>query len=145
MKKLSREEAIAVTTTLVVVFGLLFFGNTIFQSVTKTSQSQETTTTTLDKENSSTVKAGDTISVNYTGELLDGAVFDSSYDRKAPITFTVGSGQLIKGFDDGVIGMKIGEKRKLTIPPELGYGSTANGPIPANSTLVFDVELVSIQ
>lgn len=144
MKKLSRNEGIAVAVTLVVVFGLLFFGNTIFQFLAKTSQNQETTTTTVNDENTPAVKAGDTISVHYIGKLSDGTVFDSSYDRGQPITFTVGSGQLIKGFDDGVIGMKIGEKRKLTIPPELGYGANANGPIPANSTLVFDVELVSI-
>lgn len=90
------------------------------------------------------VKAGDTISVNYTGMLPDGTKFDSSYDRGEPIEFMVGSGQIIRGFDEGVRGMKIGGKRRLTIPPALGYGANQVGPIPANSTIIFDVELMKI-
>ncbi|MSR78753.1 MAG: FKBP-type peptidyl-prolyl cis-trans isomerase [Candidatus Taylorbacteria bacterium] len=90
------------------------------------------------------VKAGDAISVNYIGKLANGTKFDSSYDRGDPIQFTVGGGNLIEGFDKGVIGMKVGGKRLITIPPELGYGSQAIGGIPANSTLVFEVELMKI-
>ncbi len=89
-------------------------------------------------------KAGDTVTVNYVGTLTNGKKFDSSYDRKKPFTFTLGTGQVIQGWDQGVAGMKVGGKRKLTIPPELGYGASPQGAIPANSTLIFDVELVSV-
>lgn len=89
-------------------------------------------------------KNGDTVSVNYKGTLTNGKQFDSSYDRKEPFEFTLGSGEVIKGWDDGVVGMKVGGKRKLTIPPTLGYGDQANGDIPANSTLIFEVELLGV-
>lgn len=94
-----------------------------------------------------TVKANDTISVQYTGKLENGTVFDSTSNHDGqPFTFTVGIGQVIQGWDQGLLGMKIGEKRTLTIPPELGYGSSgAAGVIPPNATLIFDVELVAIQ
>lgn len=88
-------------------------------------------------------KAGDTVSVNYTGKLADGTVFDSS-EGKEPITFTLGSGEIIPGFEQGIIGMQVGGKRVLTIPPSLAYGPDDYGPIPGNSTLTFEVELVSI-
>jgi hypothetical protein len=89
------------------------------------------------------VKTGDSVSVDYTGTLEDGTEFDSSIGRE-PFVFTVGQGQVITGWDQGLIGMKIGEERKLTIPSELGYGSTAVGPIPPNSTLIFSIKLISI-
>jgi len=90
------------------------------------------------------VKTGDTISVHYTGKLTDGTKFDSSVDRGTPFTFTVGAGMVIQGWEQGFLGAKIGEKRTLTIPAELGYGSRGAGTIPPNSTLIFDVEVVSI-
>lgn len=90
-------------------------------------------------------KVGDTISVNYIGTLTDGTKFDSSYDRSIPFEFVLGTNQVIKGWDIGVIGMKVGGKRKLTIPPDFGYGSRAVGDIPANSTLVFEIELLEIK
>ena len=86
------------------------------------------------------------VTVNYTGLLEDGTKFDSSLNPgRTPIRFTVGAGQVIKGWDEGLIGMKVGGKRKLTIPPELGYGSRDNGPIPANSTLIFEIDLLGIE
>lgn len=91
------------------------------------------------------VKSGDTVVINYTGTLLDGTKFDSSYDRGQPFTTQIGVGQVIKGWDEGVVGMKVGGKRKLTIPPDLAYGDQAVGSIPPNSTLVFEVELMGIK
>jgi len=90
---------------------------------------------------------GKTVSVHYTGKLTDGTKFDSSYDRGQPIEFPLGAGVVIKGWDMGIEGMKVGGKRKLTIPPDLAYGArgTPGGPIPANATLVFDVELVGVK
>ena len=86
------------------------------------------------------------VTVNYTGLLEDGTKFDSSLNPgRTPFRFTVGAGQVIKGWDEGLMGMKVGGKRKLTIPPELGYGSRDNGPIPANSTLIFEIDLLGIE
>jgi peptidylprolyl isomerase len=91
-----------------------------------------------------TAVAGDTVTVNYVGTLTNGTKFDSSYDRGQPYTFLLGVGRVIAGWDQGVAGMKVGGKRRLTIPPSLGYGNQAVGSIPPNSTLIFDVELLSI-
>jgi FKBP-type peptidyl-prolyl cis-trans isomerase len=90
--------------------------------------------------------AGKTVDVHYTGRLTNGKKFDSSVDRGQPFSFPLGAGRVIKGWDEGVQGMKVGGKRKLTIPSELGYGSRgAGGVIPPHATLIFDVELLGVR
>jgi FKBP-type peptidyl-prolyl cis-trans isomerase len=92
------------------------------------------------------VKKGDTVEINYVGTLTNGKKFDASADHGGkPFVTQIGVGQVIKGWDEGIIGMKVGGKRKLVIPPSLGYGDQAVGSIPANSTLIFQVELVGIK
>lgn len=89
---------------------------------------------------------GDSVVVHYTGTLEDGTKFDSSLDRGQPFTFTIGAGQVIQGWEEGIAGMRIGGKRKLTIPPDLAYGKAGRPPvIPRNATLIFEVSLVDIQ
>ena len=87
-----------------------------------------------------TAKSGHTVDLNYKGTFTDGRVFDSGR-----FSFTIGSGQVIQGFDLGVTGMKVGGKRKITVPPELGYGARGAGPIPGNTTLVFELEILKIK
>lgn len=102
--------------------------------------------TTQEGTGDKVTKSGDTISVHYTGKLEDGTKFDSSVDRGEPFEFKIGAGMVIQGWEQGLLDMKVGEKRTLTIPSEMGYGAQgAGGIIPPDATLIFEVELMGIK
>ncbi len=136
---------------LAVIVCLILIGGVIFISVNnKANMATENEGNNANQEVSSgeTAKAGDIVAMNYTGRLQDGTVFDSNVDPKfqhvEPFTFTLGAGQVIAGWDEGIVGMKVGEKKTLVIPPSKAYGPNDYGPIPGNSTLTFEVELLAI-
>lgn len=156
---MSKKTWIAVVVAVVLVF--IFFGfDSIFNALiwsdtpADTSLQADVTETPMDITGltiedvvvgtGAEAKAGTLVSVHYTGTFTNGIKFDSSVDRGKPIQFILGSGYVIPGWDKGLLGMKVGGKRKLTIAPELAYGSTGQGAIPPNSTLLFDVELVAV-
>jgi FKBP-type peptidyl-prolyl cis-trans isomerase len=119
---------------------------------TKSSPPQKFEITDVAVGGGNAIVAGSTAVVHYTGWLFDeaaadhhGKKFDSSRDRGEPFRFPLGGGRVIKGWDDGVVGMQVGGQRRLVIPPEMGYGAGGTGPIPPNATLVFDVELLAIE
>lgn len=159
MKKLTKNETVAVAVALILIAGFVAFG-----TLGLSSSSLSLNNLNMDlSQNNNTVQqsglliedittgtgteavAGKHVTVNYRGTLLDGTVFDSSYERGVPFDFDLGAGQVIQGWDQGVAGMKVGGKRKLVIPASLAYGDRAIGPIPANSTLVFEVELLDVK
>lgn len=157
MAKKTLYTGIAVTVTLLVV-GIFFILGVPFSAsslnkqagagqqaaaVGQAAPSEQVTTQDEVTGTGATAKAGDTVTVNYTGKLQDGTVFDTSVG-KTPISFTLGSGQVIPGFEQGIAGMQAGGKRLIVIPPSLAYGAKDYGPIPGNSTLTFEIELVSI-
>jgi FKBP-type peptidyl-prolyl cis-trans isomerase len=114
------------------------------------SVSQQAPAANAPTDEARVAKTGDMVAMNYTGRLQDGSVFDSNVDPKfnhvQPFIFTLGAGQVIHGWDTGIVGMKVGEKKTLTIAPEDGYGAAGHPPvIPPNSTLIFDVELLAIK
>lgn len=159
------SAGIAVALAVVIAIGLLFFGPALFSPLnpaayqpTEASPSDTTnnpsamepvpTELTITDEVIGTgaeAKTGNTVTVNYVGQLTDGSVFDASANHGQPFSFTLGSGQVIKGWDQGIIGMKEGGKRKLVIPPDLAYGAGGAGDvIPPNATLIFQVEMVKV-
>lgn len=123
----------------------LAFLTALFAGTASFAAAQELQITDLQVGTGQEAKAGDTVTVHYTGWLTNGKKFDSSLDRGEPFSFPLGAGRVIRGWDVGVAGMKVGGKRELIIPPEMGYGSRgAGGVIPPNATLKFDVELLGV-
>jgi len=163
MKSVKKREWIAIVVALVGI-AILFFGNTIWEFITGKSNDSLNQITTEEQSQMTNIsktegieiydeKIGDgaeavtgkTISAHYIGTLADGKQFDSSLGRGQAFEFKLGAGQVIKGWDIGIEGMKVGGVRKLIISPEYGYGAQAIGPIPANSTLTFQVQLVDVK
>lgn len=148
--KLNKKEGIAIFIGIAVLAYLLFSGPimSLFNAGTTDTQMIIETGFKADDVTVGTgdlAERGDVVSTHYVGKLVNGQVFDSSLDRGVPIQFVLGTGQVIKGWDEGLVGMRVGGKRILTIAPDYGYGAAAVGTIPANSVLVFEVELVGIQ
>ena len=150
MKTMTTATGIAVALAVAVALGFMFVGPSVMMPFTST---ESPTIGTMNDElnvgagagTGEPAKAGDRVSVNYVGRFENGTVFDASANHGGPFTFTLGAGEVIKGWDQGVIGMRAGEKRQLVVPPELGYGPNDYGPIPGNSTLIFDIEVMSIE
>ncbi|MBO0345098.1 FKBP-type peptidyl-prolyl cis-trans isomerase [Roseibium limicola] len=127
------------------MFKKFAFLTALFASTSTFATAQDLQITDVMVGTGQEAKAGDTVTVHYTGWLTDGKKFDSSVDRGDPFSFPLGAGRVIKGWDVGVEGMKVGGKRQLIIPPQMGYGSRgAGGVIPPNATLKFDVELLAV-
>jgi len=140
MSSLNKNQWVAVSVALVVIIAFIYFFTPLFMNPTNNATSTNT---------SKVAVKGSMVTVNYTGKFANGQVFDTSVNQK-PIQFQLGVGQVIQGWDEGLIGMKPGDKKHLVIPPEKAYGSQAYPPgdhpvIPANSTLYFDVEMVDVQ
>ena len=148
-----KKFLIAIALIIVIIFGAFFLltgKKSQKEEVEVTNGKEETVVNELKIEdlvtgNGSEAVAGKKVTVNYKGTLENGTQFDSSYDRGVPFSFTLGAGEVIVGWDQGVAGMKVGGKRVLTIPPELGYGARSAGTIPPNSVLIFEVELLKVE
>jgi len=160
MKKISKNEVVAISVALLVITGFVMFGSLgLFSSSSSLSlnnlnmnisdsgeqRAPQLSISDLVVGTGTEAVAGKHIVVNYRGTLMNGTEFDSSYSRGVPFDFDLGAGQVIAGWEQGFVGMKVGGKRKLIIPASLAYGDRAIGPIPANSTLVFEVELLDVQ
>jgi FKBP-type peptidyl-prolyl cis-trans isomerase len=151
MRTLHKKEWIAVAAS-VGLLAYIFFSAPLMRFFTSSMTTQDNAQTQqgvaikdISVGTGAVAAAGDVITTHYVGRLTDGRVFDSSRDRGTPISFLLGSGQVIKGWDEGINGMRVGGTRVLTISPEFGYGAQAVGPIPPNSTLIFEVELLDVK
>jgi len=163
MSSFTHGKQIAVGAAIIVIIGIFFYAdiiNTLFSSNKNTNEDRDSSaslTNTMENKNELNVvdvvvgsgpevKAGLTAVVHYVGTLENGTKFDSSYDRGEPFSFVVGIGNVIKGWDEGLLGMKVGGKRRLIIPPHLAYGDRGIPPaIPPSSTLIFEVELLGVR
>lgn len=148
MKKLSKNEWVAVSVSVFVVGFFFIFGQPLMSALSGSSSrnnSQYNMSQDLVVGTGEEAKTGDRVVVHYTGRFVDGTIFDSSLTRNEPFQFVLGAGQVIQGWDVGLVGMKVGGKRVLSIPPELGYGMQDYGPIPGNSTLIFEIELLKVE
>lgn len=153
MKKLTRNQGVAVFSSLALLTYLFFSGPLMSLFAGPNNNNQNTTlmpeTGFASRDivigQGQIAARGDRLTVHYVGTLPGGRVFDSSLDRNSPITFILGIGQVIRGWDDGVVGMREGGKRVLTIAPDYGYGAQSVGTIPSNSTLIFEVELLKVE
>jgi len=151
MKTLETKEWIAVAVAILVVGFFFLFGQYFLSLFTSdnTNQVTEETPEVLIEETvvgtGDVAMSGNRVVVHYTGRFVDGTIFDSSVARKEPFQFVLGAGQVIEGWDKGIEGMKVGGKRLLSIPPNLGYGMSDYGPIPGGSTLIFEVELLKVE
>jgi FKBP-type peptidyl-prolyl cis-trans isomerase FkpA len=142
----SRTLKVGIAVVLALAVVAIFFIYNPFTSVQNNPDSTASSSLVVQDTTVGTGAAaepGDIVTVNYTGKLANGTVFDTSVG-KTPFQFTLGAGQVIPGWDQGLVGMKVGGSRILIIPPSLAYGAQANGPIPANSTLTFEVDLLSV-
>ena len=151
MKKLNKNQWIAVFASLTFLTYILF-ADSIMNLFNPSDQNlnasrPQTGVETQDEVVGTGAEAlsGDTLTVHYVGILPGGQVFDSSIDRNTPFSFTLGVGQVIRGWDEGFSGMRVGGKRRLIITPDYGYGEQGAGPIPPNSTLIFEVELLDVK
>lgn len=149
MKELNKNEWVAVIISVFVVGFFFIFGQTIINLVNPNAKAKIMQQSELKIEDElvgtgETAIAGKRVTVHYTGRFVNGTVFDSSINRGEPFQFVLGAGQVIKGWDQGVAGMKVGGKRILIVPPDLGYGPNDYGPIPGGSILIFDVELLKV-
>lgn len=151
MKNLNRNEKIAVFISVALVAYIFFSGpimstfNLGAEPVNESSKSEELIVEEIAAGTGEIAEPGDIITVHYTGRLSNGQVFESSVENGSPINFMLGVGQVIRGWDEGVSGMREGGKRVLTIPPSYGYGDAQAGPIPPNSTIIFEVELINVE
>lgn len=165
MRKLTYNESVGVAVAIAVVGFLIFGGQFLslfrtnptgvaapapaFSTTTTTTTNMDIPTTGVKSEDivigtGPVADTGSTVTVNYVGMLVDGKIFDSSYDRGEPFQLRLGEGRVIRGWEEGLLGMRVGGKRRLIIAPDYGYGSQPVGPIPPNSVLVFEVELLNV-
>ena len=140
------NKIILVIILIIIAVGIFFLIKYLLKGNPKNNETPSVKVEIIKEGTGEVSKNGDTVTVHYVGTLENGTKFDSSIDRGTPFSFLLGAGQVLKGWDLGVLGMKVGEKRKLTIPPSLAYGETGTpgGPIPPNATLIFEIELLSI-